>query len=493
MNPGVLQRATETARSWKRSVASRLRIAEWRDSPHFNGLLVVSILTSLLITMFFVNEPYPPSNPDTPSYLDVAEKIKNHGTFTDPWRTPGYPLFIAIVFLIFGDGDVRFVSVAQAALYLIAAIEVYMIAYLIFRRVWIATVVALVASVNTYQFSYAKGIIIEGFAMWTVVTLMLAVVLFLRRPSIRLLWFVAAALILTVMTRTEWLYVGPGLFAFLLISTRSLGLGRRLGLNALAAVVVFYTVLGFYTYVNGPQNGYGPFVVVPRINGFGKVLQYRMQDDAPEKYAAWTRRIDAYVAGEHISSIGLADRGPYVFGDLYPEFSAHYFELSGKYSLAVILNAPGEFIWKTIKFADTANKYHWDFGAIHQHRVFAGSLNSLQAVSRQTYRTYPLFPLFAAGCLALWLIALIKWTGYFRRIHMIACLAFLGLYQLFVVTAGSYADWPRLYMTLNPTRIIVVFGPALLGLGLLARNVERWVSRGRGKSANELSVRRPPS
>ena len=482
LNPGALERATATVGHWKQDLAARLRIAEWRDSPHFPGVLIVGGLTTVLITIFFVNEPYPPGNPDTASYLNVAEKIKNHGTFTDFYRTPGYPLFIAIVFLIFGDGDVRFVSVAQAGLYLIAAIEIYAIAYLIFRRVWIATAVAVVASVNTYQFSYAKGIISEGFSMWTVVTLALTLVLFLRKPSVRGLWLVAAALLLALMTRTEWVYVAVPLFAFLVISARGLGIGRRLALHALAAVAVFYGALGLYIYANGPENSYGPFVVIPRIVGLGKVFQYRMQDDAPAKYDAWRGRINAFLGDGKVSSQGLSDAGPYDFGDKYPAFSANQFQLAGEYSRATILNAPGEFVWKTIKFADKANKYHWDFGAIHQHRVFAGSLNMLQAVSRQTIKTYRFFPLFAAGCLALWLVALIRWTGYHARISMIACLAFLGLYQLFVVTAGGYADWPRLYMTLNPTRIIVVFGPALLGLGFLARAVGRRPHRERETS-----------
>jgi hypothetical protein len=462
-----------------------LRVSEWKDSPHFTGVLIVSILTTLFITVFYVNEPYPPGNPDTASYLTVAEKIKNDFTFTDVYRTPGYPLFIAIVFLIFGDGDLRFVSVAQAGLYLIAAIEIYVIAFLIFRRVWIATAVALIASVNTYQFSYAKGIIVEGFAMWTVVTLTLAIVLFLRRPSIRLLWLVAGALMLALMTRTEWMYVAVPLFGFLLISTRGLGLTRRLARHALAAVAVFYGALGLYVYANGPKNGYGPFVVIPRIVGVGKVFQYRMQDDAPAKYDEWKGRINAFLGDGKVSPQGLSDGGPYDFADLYPEFSANFWKLSGEYSRDTILNAPGEYLWHTIKFADAAHKYHWDFGAIHQQRIFAGTLNGLQAVSRQTYKTYRFFPLFALGCLALWLLALFRWKGYHRRIHMIACLSFLGLYQLFVVTAGGYADWPRLYMTLNPTRIIVVFGPTLLGLSWLARVVEGRVRGLRGTSTSD--------
>jgi hypothetical protein len=464
-NPRVLQRAVATTGSWKQGLAARLRVDEWQDSPHFAGVLIVSIVTTLFITIFYINEPFPPSSLDTPSYLTVAEKIKNHFTFTDVYRTPGYPLFIAIVFLIFGDGDIRFVSVAQAALYLIAAIELYVIAYLIFRRVWVATAVALIASVNTFQFSFAKGILVEGFSMWTVVTLALTIVLFFRKPSARAFWLVAGVLLFALMTRTEWMYVAVPLFALLVISTRSLGMARRLGLHAVGAIAIFYSVLGLYVYACGPQNGYGPFVVIPRIVALGKVFQYRMQDDAPSKYAVWTRRMDRYLASEN--------RGPYDFALLYPAISADFWKLGGSYARATITNAPGKYLWKTIRFADSANKYRWGFGAIHQNRVFAGSLNYLQTLSTQTYSAYRLFPLFAVGCLALWLFALFRWTGYHPRINMIAALAFLGLYQLFVVTAGGYDDWPRLYMTLNPSRILLVFGPTLVALGYLGRIVER--------------------
>jgi hypothetical protein len=171
--------------------------------------------------------------------------------------------------------------------------------------------------------------------------------------------------------------------------------------------------------------------------------------------------------------LAFENRGPYVFALRYPAISADFWKVGGEYSRATILNAPGKYLWKTIRFADSANKYRWGFGAIHQNRVFAGTLNYLQTLSTQTYSAYRLFPLFALGCLALWLFALFRWTGYHPRINMIAALAFLGLYQLFVVTAGGYDDWPRLYMTLNPSRILLVFGPTLVALGYLARIVER--------------------
>ena len=95
----------------------------------------------------------------------------------------------------------------QSVLFVVVAIGVYAIVYSIARRIWIAVTVALLAGVNAEQLAYAKSIIIEGFASWVVVAFLLAVVLFFRRPGAKTLWIVAAMLLVTLMTRTEWVYV----------------------------------------------------------------------------------------------------------------------------------------------------------------------------------------------------------------------------------------------------------------------------------------------
>jgi hypothetical protein len=452
-----------------RSASFRSHLLAWTLSPHFPGILIVVVPTALFVVAFYVNQPDVRTSPDTDSYLDVAARIREDGTLTDLFRTPGYPLFISLVFLLFGDNNLQAVSIAQGVLFVVTAVEIYAITYLIARRVWIAATVALIASVNTYQLSYAKGIIVEGFALWTVVSLALTIVLFVRVPKARRLWLVSGVLLLALLTRPEWLYVPIPLLGFLVIGAYRLGVrGRRLLLHACAATAVVYGVVGLYVLANGAKYHYGPFVVIPRIVMLGKIMQYRMQHDAPPQYADVTRRIDDYLAKE-------GERGPYLFIDQNPDLGTNLWEPAGEYARATIRNAPLEYVWKTIKFAHTGTTYRWGFGEINKRGTLGDQLSYLETVSAKVYDKYQYFPLFGAACLISWVGALAKPTRAARQIQMMAALAFLGLYQLFLVTAGGYADWPRLFSTLNPTRIIVIFGSTLVVAAAVARLVEGWV------------------
>ena len=98
-------------------------------------------------------------------------------------------------------------------------------------------------------------------------------------------------------------------------------------------------------------------------------------------------------------------------------------------------------------------------------------------VAGEVHTTYRYFPLAAAACLAAWLFVLVRRKEYYARLTMIAALALLGLYQLFMSTAGGYADWPRLYMTLNPLRLIVTIGTLLIAAAATAPLIEARVTR----------------
>ena len=430
------------------------------------GALIVGVLTSVFVSAFYINYPEPRVNADTPSYLAVAENIRENGTFTDPFRLPGYPLFISLMFLVFGNDNLQALSIAQGVLFVITAIEIYVITYLITRRVWIASTVALIASVNTDQLSYAQGVIVEGFALWTVVTLALAIVLFFTRPGARALWLVAGALLLALMTRPEWLYVAVPLFAFIVISARRLDVAWRLmALHACAAVAVIYGIVGVYMYANGSEKSYGPFVVMPRVNSLGKIMQYRMQHDAPAEYADVTRRIDAFLARKDVAA-------PYEFIAENPDLGANYWRLAGDYARTTIRNAPFEYIQKTLELTHSATLYRRSFGGIDRTGPFSRELSYIETQSARVHDKYRYFPAIAIVCLIAWLGIVVRGYRAPRAVFMVAALAFLGLYQLFVVSAGAYADWPRLFTPLNPVRVIVIFASTLVALALLARVAE---------------------
>jgi hypothetical protein len=137
------------------------------------------------------------------------------------------------------------------------------------------------------------------------------------------------------------------------------------------------------------------------------------------------------------------------------------------------MNAPTEYLWKTIKLMHTGTNYRWAIGKIDRDRPFGRKLSYLEGVSAKIYDKYQYFPLFAGVALALFVVTFFRPVRWTRPIRMMAALAFLGLYQLFMASAGGYADWPRLFSTLNPNRIIVVFGSSLILVGVALRAIEQ--------------------
>lgn len=423
------------------------------------------VVTAGTLVAYYVNEPDPAMTPDTPSYLELADNIAENGTLTHPYRTPVYPLFIALIFSVFGDDSFLALSIAQGVLFVLVAIGIYLFTYAITRRVWIGAIVALLASVNVYQISYAKGIVVEGFSLWTVVLLLLAVALFFSGPAPWKLWLVLAALLVATMTRPEWLWATVPLAAMMVLGAASTGAARRLAVHALIATVAFYGVVGSYVYANGPENGHGPLVVIPRINLFGKIIQYRMHDDAPPRYDEVTRQIDAFLA-ENVED-------PYIFAERHPAVRADHWLLAGEYARATIKSDPIEYSWKTVRIAHESTGYLETLGEIDRQGTFAGELELLEDVSTIVHRQYRYFPLVAAAWLALWLVFVLRRVPCPRGMHVVSAAAFLGLYQLFVVAASGYAGWARLHTSLNPIRAVVLFGSVLLAAEALARLVKR--------------------
>src|SRR5260221_3348614 len=77
---------------------------------------------------------------DTPTYLGPANELVDHGRFDSATlpggaeflRTPGYPVFIAAVYRVFGENDNTAVLLVQV---LLSALTVFL-AYLLAARVW---------------------------------------------------------------------------------------------------------------------------------------------------------------------------------------------------------------------------------------------------------------------------------------------------------------------------------------------------------------------
>ena len=419
--------------------------------------LAVFIITSLVTAAFYINHPQVEINADTPSYLVSTQNILTHGQFVNAARTPGFPAFLALIFLLQGQHSLFTVSLVQALLFVMVALEVYVMAWLIFRRSWLAFMVGALVGTNTFLLAFTKPVTVEGISLWLVTTLALMVVIFVQTVKARDFWLVAVLLLLTFLTRPEWVYAPVPLFAYLLFLAARRGKLRALLPHAIAALVLLYGVLGLYIYVNATENGYTGISFIQNINELGKVMQYQMQNEAPSQYAALTQKINIYLATH-------PDGTPYKLqADGAPELSANNWAISSQYANAVIITHPLEFGLKTIPLLFTSFNQLYAYEQLDPQGHLYTPLRFIEVVSAGDQQSFRLFPFWALA----W-FGLLFWrrTRRWRSLGMMWAVLLLAAYDLLLTSVGAYDDYMRFHIPFDPLVTLVVWGSVLMGLAL---------------------------
>jgi hypothetical protein len=432
-------------------------IRDWRGPRYLAWGGALLALTSLVTLCYYANVAHPGVDPDTPAYLGQARHILDAGRFVDPARLPGYPTLVALVFLFTGRGNLGAVSALQAILYVLATLELYATLCLVIHRAWVAALIALPVAVNTHLLSYMRPVLSEGLALFLVMTLALALIIFLRWPGPLALVGVTSALLALFLTRPEWMYLPAPLFACLLLFASRRGLLRRLLPVAAVALGVLYGTLGGYVVLNRVENSCTCVTYISNLNLLGKVMEYRMEREAPPQYDHVTRLVAAHLA--------RGDADPWnVIREDYPPLQRDYYALAGDYSLAIIRAHPVEFVAKSAPVAAATLTTVNPFRPIDPNGPFAPPLLLLNAAIETLMRFgLRFFPLLGAG----WLVwALWPSRGVRRASPWLAeamgLLALLGGYGLTLTVFGGYVYFARLRAPYAPLLLTVVWGSAVL-------------------------------
>lgn len=249
--------------------------------------LLLLILTVIPTVAYYISYPQIEQNPDTISYLLVVERSQvRPDLLVNPVRLPGYPLFIRLVYMLEGRGNLAAVSDLQAVLFILITLEIYLIALLVFRRIWLAFLVGLLVGTNLILVSYIKPIMSEGLAAFLLTTLTLIVVCFVLTPQVWKVWLITLFLLLLTFTRPEWVYLPSPLLAYLLLVVIRRRGRRQLvqyGIHAVLSLMLIYLCVGAYIERNGIQNDYQTLTSVVNFNLMGKVLQYGMENEVSPK------------------------------------------------------------------------------------------------------------------------------------------------------------------------------------------------------------------
>ena len=316
-------------------------IKDWHTDKYFFFAVLLLALTVITTVIYYRDYPRPELNADTPAYLYVVERIQTHAyCLVDIWRLPGYPLFIVLVYAFAGNGNLVAVSIMQGVLFVLATMEIYVLAILVLKRTWMAFLIGLIVGTNLILLSYVKPIMSEGLALWQLTTLALAVVYFIRTLRLHAFWLVVLCMVPLMFTRPEWLYLPVPLFAYLLLVAVRRGSFRSVLLNALIALACIYGLVGSYIGVNTLVNYYPGLTAIENFNLMGKVLQYNMQDEAPPEYAQVSHQLDILVV--------RVDRDPYHVLPYIPSLSKNDDLPAGILARNIILHHPVEFLLKSI-------------------------------------------------------------------------------------------------------------------------------------------------
>jgi hypothetical protein len=436
-----------------------------RDS--FSLGLALFLITACMTLIYYINDPFVRITVDTPGYLSALQHLQAMGNPVDFFRLPTYPLFLLIIYTLAGQGNLMAVSIVQGVLFICATVELYILALLVMRQKWVAFFVGLLVGTNVILISYIKPIMTEGLSLWLLTTTLLMAVLFLKTLRYRFFWLASLCLFCLVFTRPEWILLPCLLFAYMLIKTRKKLARRTIVLHTAGALLLIYGCIGAYIVANKAINGVASLSIVSDMNIIGKMIQYRMQDEAP--YNPYLSHIFDRFIREGITS-------PYQILGKAPELGGRHLQESAGFARAIILHHPVQFLLDSIPPFFTSLYHYYPAGSLpvppHAPGPYSPFVNTILSFDQALYTTNILFPL----CALIWLACC--WYHRTRHSFCVQTMGFITLivlYALVITTLGGYyeTDYMRVHIVFDPLIILIVWGSPGLGVYQLGAALAR--------------------
>lgn len=181
----------------------------------------VAILERLLVIILY----QPVAYSDTPSYRRLAESVLQGFANYDGTRTPGYPVFLALV------GRDQRVWLIQLFLGFATTLLLFYIGWKLTDKPWFGGLIALAHTLNLGQLFFESNLLTEALSTFLMALTMVGVLAWLLYPKVRSLWLAfSLGLIssITLLVRPLFIYLPFFLLIFLWLVPRLITYRARL-------------------------------------------------------------------------------------------------------------------------------------------------------------------------------------------------------------------------------------------------------------------------
>ena len=393
--------------------------------------------------------------PDTGSYLNCADNILIKGQILDPHRTPVYPIFLILNYILFGYREFVPVAIVQSLLGIASVFLVYCITFRLTRNQIISFMAGLLISFNYHILRYETFIVTESLSAFLVV-LTIYVLLIALEKGFRLRY----AIICNICYLTL-VFLKP-IFVVELIVIPLVGViyflkekDKKALINLLVSFFIIVIIpIGLWCFAIKRHYGFFGISNVSQYDLWGVVLQRGVHKFAPPEYKEFTEAIE-----RERSKLGTKERNDPVvvkraLAKVIPQKSRADYTYLMRYSIACIKNAPFFFLRQTLP------KLPEVFSKMKKARKFKKTRTLVSRIGERLYRStvYNLFGsrlwfvviFFSIFCLAtVYRKSFLQWLG----ILIILLFIWFHVVTLLIFAPQAYG---RLRMPVDSLIIITV-------------------------------------
>lgn len=415
----------------------------------FWGICLVVCATMLRLA-YQAHSPLYLTTGDSVSYFLTAKQIVEAGSLVDPWRTPVYPLLLAMPYVLGGQtmpteisgvftAGLMNIRVWQSVTMVFGTLILYLVCLRLRLKPFPSAVLSFVATADYTLLLLEHTILTEAFSFfWLCIVLSVSQLLFTRFRYryvvvLTILWIVGVFLRPSVIG-LPCIILGIGILQY-----RS----RKMLLASICSLLLYISVITVYSRVNLSQSGFSGISRIQDVNMWGKLLRMNLNDESlGHSDMAQKARI----------AIGVNATHPFEIFRQFPElYRWEYAGLFHDYITGLVKDNMGAYLAHSVASLPAVVTTPTDLvdktATTEKHDAFFAVLKLIY--ERLMYLSY--IPLFGALFV---LYKAIKKND--AMLWSVLCITLIGVYHIAVSALMAYDDFGRLLAIARPFLLVSV-------------------------------------